>query len=184
MARSSDAEFIEFVIGSHQRLVQLAYLLCGDWHRAEDAVQSAFVRMYAAWPRIRSRAAVDLYARKAVLSTVRDDARRPWRRERVSARLPEQVSQDRSGRVDERLLLVSALRMLPTRQRTAVVLRYLADLSIGDTAEVMGCSPGTVKSQTARAITALRKSFTDVGLNLQDPDATNLPTPEGTRPWH
>jgi len=183
VTRSGDAEFIEFVVGSHQRLVQLAYLLCGDWHRAEDAVQGAFVRMYAAWPRIRNQAAVDLYARKTILSTVRDDARRQWRRERASARLPEPAIQDRTGQIDERLLLVSALRILPARQRTAVVLRYLGDYSIEDTAEVMGCSAGTVKSQTARAIAALRKSFADVGLSLQQPEAVHPLIPEESTAW-
>lgn len=97
--------------------------------------------------------------------------------------MPERAVQDRSGHVNERLLLVSALRLLPVRQRTAVVLRYLGDLSVEDTAEVMGCSPGTVKSQTARAIAALRKSFADVGLSLHEPDADHLPAPEETTTW-
>jgi RNA polymerase sigma-70 factor (sigma-E family) len=173
MAGSGDAEFTEFVIGSHRRLVQLAYLLCGDWHRAEDAVQAAFVRMYVVWPRIRSVAGLELYARKTILSTVRDDARRPWRRERVVSRLPESVVRDRSREVDERLLLVAALRAIPARQRTAVVLRYFADLSVEETAAVLGCSPGTVKSQTSRAITALREMFAANGRDLSDPDTNH-----------
>jgi RNA polymerase sigma-70 factor (sigma-E family) len=175
MARSGDAEFTEFVIGSHGRLVQLAYLLCGDWHRAEDAVQAALVRMYVVWPRIRSGAGVELYARKTILSTVRDDARRPWRRERAVRGLPELLVQDRSREVDERLLLVAALRTIPARQRAAVVLRYFGDLSVEETAEVLGCSLGTVKSQTSRAITALRRTFAENGRHLGDPDTNHSP---------
>jgi RNA polymerase sigma-70 factor (sigma-E family) len=173
MARSGDTEFTEFVIGSHRRLVQLAYLLCGDWHRAEDTVQAAFVRMYVVWPRIRSTAGLELYARKTILSTVRDEARRPWRRERVVRRLPELLMKDRSREVDERLLLVAALRTIPARQRAAVVLRYFVDLSVEETAEVLGCSPGTVKSQTSRAITALRRTFAENGRHLSDPDSNH-----------
>lgn len=181
MARSGDAEFTEFVIGSHRRLVQLAYLLCGDWHRAEDAVQAAFVRMYVVWPRIRSRDGLELYARKTILSTVRDDARRPWRREHIASRLPEPLAKDRSREVDERLLLVAALRAIPTRQRAAVVLRYFADLSVEETAEVLGCSPGTVKSQTSRAISSLRRTFAENGLHLGDPHTDPHMVKEVTR---
>jgi len=116
---------------------------------------------------------VELYARKTILSTVRDDARRPWRRERVVRRLPELLVQDQSREVDERLLLVAALRTIPARQRAAVVLRYFGDLSVEETADVLGCSPGTVKSQTSRAITALRRTFVENGLHLSDPDTNH-----------
>jgi RNA polymerase sigma-70 factor (sigma-E family) len=171
MGRSYDPEFTEFVIGGYRRLLHFAYLLCGDWHRAEDAVQTTFIRMYAAWPRLRNGAGVEAYARKTVLSAVRDDARRPWRRERPTDRLPDRYVQDRASQVDERLLLISALQALPRRQRAAVVLRYFGELSVEETAEVLGCSPGTVKSQTARGVAALRKIFAEYGVDLHEPNA-------------
>lgn len=170
MSRSYDPEFTDFILGGHRRLLHFAYLVCGDWHHAEDAVQATLIRMYVAWPRIRNGAGLETYARKTVLSVVRDDARRPWRRERPTDRLPDRDVQDRVGQVDERLLLLSALQALPKRQRAAVVLRYFGELSVEDTAEVLGCSPGTVKSQTARGLTALRKIFAESGMDLHEPD--------------
>lgn len=178
MVRSHDSEFTEFVIGGHRRLLQFAYLLCGDWHRAEDAVQAAFIRMYAAWPRIRNGAGVEAYVRKTILSAIRDDARRPWRRERPTDRLPDRYVHDRAGQVDARLLLVSALQAVPRRQRAAVVLRYFGELSVEETAEVLGCSPGTVKSQTARGVAALRKIFAESGIDLHEPDADRSQIPK------
>jgi RNA polymerase sigma-70 factor (sigma-E family) len=182
MSRSYDPEFTEFILGGHRRLLQFAYLVCGDWHRAEDAVQATLIRLYVAWPRISNGAGLETYARKTVLSVVRDDARRPWRRERPADRLPDRHIQDGVGQVDERLLLLSALQALPRRQRAAVVLRYFGELSVEDTAEVLGCSQGTVKSQTARGLAGLRKIFAERGVELHEPDPGRSQIPEET-PW-
>ncbi|WP_020579035.1 SigE family RNA polymerase sigma factor [Actinopolymorpha alba] len=160
MGRGDDAEFVEFVHGSARALRRTAYLLCGDWHRAEDAVQQAFIKLYVAWPRLRKTETFGAYARRAVISAVIDDARRPWRRrERVVESFPEDTATTDGSfaGIDNSLAMVEALRELPPRQRAVLVLRYLDDLSVEQTAEVLQIDPGTVKSQTSRGLANLRR---------------------------
>jgi RNA polymerase sigma-70 factor (sigma-E family) len=133
-----------------------AYLMCGDWQRAEDVVQIALTKLYAAWHRIDERGA-DGYARRILANVVIDERRRPWRREVCVVGLPDYgyeavalASSDLRGE------LVRALGTLPTRQRVALVLRFWVDASVAETAEILGCSTGTVKSQTSRALDTLR----------------------------
>jgi RNA polymerase sigma-70 factor (sigma-E family) len=134
-----------------------AYLLCGDWHRAEDITQVAMTKLYLAWPRLREHG-MDSYARKVVVRTFLAENRRLWRRrEHVTHELPELVMDAGAEDVDRRLLVEAALATVPPRQRAVLVLRYWNDLSVEDTADVLDCSTGTVKSQAARGIAALRK---------------------------
>ncbi|MDO9455835.1 SigE family RNA polymerase sigma factor [Nocardioides sp.] len=169
MRPDQTADFEEFVAGSARSLRRTAYLLCGDWQRAEDAAQDALVKVYVAWPRIRRRGSAHAYAHRAVATAVVDQSRRPWRREVATETLPE-------GRVDpmapteRRLAVLAALRELPDRRRACVVLRYFADLSVADTATALGIDGGTVKSQTARALDQLRVSLADTGLDLATED--------------
>jgi RNA polymerase sigma-70 factor (sigma-E family) len=167
VAKVDEAEFTEFVVGASRSLHQLAFLMCGDWHRAEDVVQTALVRMYVRWSNI-GRTGVYLYARKAVVSVVRDEARRPWRRERSVDLLPDLTVDPvrEHDRFDDRLYLLNALAAIPTRQRAAVVLRYFGDLSVADVAEVLGVSTSTVKSQTARGLTAIRRHLASAGVDV------------------
>jgi len=154
--QNRDAEFTSYVAARRIYLRRTAYLVCGDWHLAEDLVQSALVKLYAAWPRIRHEGAEDAYARRTIVRTYVDEKRRPWRRERlgldgVDPVQPEPLSYEDTD------ALVSALKALPQRQRATVVLRYWCGLSVDETAADLGCSAGTVKSQTARAIGSLRQ---------------------------
>jgi RNA polymerase sigma-70 factor (sigma-E family) len=148
-------DFSEYFAARAHALRATAYLLCGDWHRAEDITQVAMTKLYLAWPRLREHG-MDAYARKVVVHTFLAENRRLWRRrEQLTESLPEPAVE--SGDTEGRMLLEAALRTVPPRQRAVLVLRYWNDLSVEDTAEVLDCSVGTVKSQAARGIAALRK---------------------------
>ena len=141
-----DEEFSAYVAGRRTQLYRTAVLLCGDPHRAEDVVQTALAKLYAAWPRVRRADSVDAYARRAVVNVHLDETRRPWRRERSTA------AADLDGRapaglpVEETDALWTALRALPAGQRRVVVLRHYWGLSVEETAADLGVSTGTVKS--------------------------------------
>ncbi|MGZ0145481.1 SigE family RNA polymerase sigma factor [Kribbella sp. WER1] len=158
MKAPDEAEFTEFAAGTIRRLRSTAYLMCGDWHRAEDAAQDALVKVYRRWHRIDRTQGINGYAHKCLVTAVLDQSRRPWRRERLvdaddeAAHLPHP-----GGAVDDRLLVVEALAALPPSQRACVVLRHYADLSLEQTADVLGIGTGGVKSQTSRALTRLRE---------------------------
>ncbi|MET9628206.1 SigE family RNA polymerase sigma factor [Lentzea sp. NPDC006480] len=152
-----DREFGEFVDARALVMRRTAYLLCGDWHRAEDIVQNALIKLYVAWSRVR-RDSVDAYARKVLVRTAIDEGRRGWfQRERTVDVLPEPAVTDDSADFDLRL----ALDALPPGQRAVVVLRYWEDLSITETARILGRTEGTVKSQAAKGLAALRELLED-----------------------
>jgi RNA polymerase sigma-70 factor (sigma-E family) len=133
-----------------------AYLLCGDWHRAEDIVQTTFVKLYRAWHRIAAHDTLDAYTRRILVRTYLDENRRGFFfREKPTADHAD-VSAPPGGSTEDRLVLLRALGEVPPRQRAALVLRYWEDMSVEDTARAMGCTEGTVKSQTARGLDALR----------------------------
>ncbi|CAA9237502.1 MAG: Putative RNA polymerase sigma factor [uncultured Corynebacteriales bacterium] len=136
-------------------MVRTAYLLTGDLTLAEDVVQTALASLLVSWRRVRSVANVDAYVHSAIVNAGRRSWRRTWR-ELPVAELPERALPDPSSRYGEYDEVVAALRALPPRQRAAVVLRYYDDLSEAETARVLGCSVGTVKSQTARGLDKLR----------------------------
>lgn len=165
MRPDQTADYEEFVAAWARSLRRTAYLLCGDWQRAEDATQDALVKLYVGWPRIRRRGAASAYAHRAVTTAVIDQSRRPWRREVATDTLPE-GHVDPTAPTDRRLSVLAALEELPDRRRACVVLRYFADLSVADTAAALGIDAGTVKSQTARALDQLRVTLADVGLDL------------------
>lgn len=151
-------EFTEFARAHTAALHRIAYLLCGDDHRAHDLTQLALERTYRAWSRVGQGNPFG-YAR-SVLATARIDGWRRTRRE--SSVAPETLSglggsrPAASDAVDERQRLVRALREVPARQRRVVVLRYLLDRSERDVADELGISIGTVKSQGARGLARLR----------------------------
>ncbi|MEU5691335.1 SigE family RNA polymerase sigma factor [Actinosynnema sp. NPDC020468] len=153
-----DREFDAYVDARARVLRRTAYLLCGDWHRAEDLVQTALTKLYAAWPRIHRDGSVDAYARKVLVRAAIDESRRPWRRETAVAALPEvggagDTTSDAAADLDVR----AALARLPAGQRAVVVLRYWEDLSVAETARLLGNTEGTVKSQSAKGLAALRE---------------------------
>jgi RNA polymerase sigma-70 factor (sigma-E family) len=156
-----EQEFAMYFAARRDAVRRSAYLLCGDWHRADDLAQTAFVALHRRWHKIRDRAALDAYVRRTVVRAVIDESRRPWRRERFTGDVPEIA--DTSGGTPEigdavatRTTLVAALRKVPPRQRAVLVLRFLEGLDVSGAANVLGCSEGTVKSQTSRGLDALR----------------------------
>jgi RNA polymerase sigma-70 factor (sigma-E family) len=158
MRRRDEQEFVDYATASQARLRRTAYLICGDWDHASDIVQEALIRVYVAWPSIERKGGVNAFARRCLVNVAIDMSRR-----RSSTELPTlHEAMDRStGSTDldvpARAALIEALRDLAPRQRACVVLRYFEDLSVKDTAHLLGCSEGNVKSQTARALASLRR---------------------------
>lgn len=157
---SRDAEFGEFASSRASPLHRSAYLLCGDWHLAEDLVQDTLVKTYQHWSRVSRADNPDAYVRRILLN----EARQRWRRRERDLPLPrfsdEPVTGDATEEIVRRQGLFQALLELPFHQRATVVLRYLEGLSERETAAALRCSEGTVKSQAARALASLRKFLT------------------------
>lgn len=159
MDRTDRSDFDEFVRGRSRPLLQAAWLLTGDWQLAEDLLQASLVKVYLAWGRIRKTGNVEAYARRVLVTTYVTGRRRRWRGEVATEVLPERpAGVDEYAGVDLRRAVTDALQQLPRRQRAVVVLRYYCDLSERDVAEALGCSEGTVKSQAAKGLAALRGS--------------------------
>lgn len=155
-----EAEFDAFVLSASPRLLRLSYLLTGDAHEAEDLLQSGLLRSWRARHRLpRPPDERTAYVRRLLVNEHLSRRRRRWRDETPVDAVPE-LPQVLSGLPpDEHMDLVRAVARLPTRQRTVVLLRYLEDLSERETAQVMGCRPGTVKSQTSKALASLSRSL-------------------------
>ena len=147
-------EFDEFVAARWARLLRTAYLLTGEWARAEDLLQTALARTWFAWHRIG--ADPEPYVRKVLINTYSSWWRRRWTAEDPTAELPERPGLDVHAAVDERDALWRALGRLPKRQRAVIVLRYFEDLTEVAVADVLGCSVNTVKSQVRKALEKLR----------------------------
>jgi RNA polymerase sigma-70 factor (sigma-E family) len=146
--------FDEFVAARSARLLRTAYLLAGDWARAEDLLQTALVRTWSAWRRLGDDP--EPYVRKVLVNTYASWWRRRWNAEDPTADLPDRPGADAHAAVEERDALWRALRRLPRRQRTVIVLRYFEDLTEAAVADLLGCSVGTVKSQASKALEKLR----------------------------
>ena len=155
----SEAEFVAFVAARRPHLRRIAYALCGDWHRAEDLVQTALAKLYVAWPRLHKVGAEEAYARQIIVRANIDESRRPWRRERTDAATPDLAGAE-STAVEDRSELVRALQRLSPMQRKVVVLRHWLDLSVEETARELDVSTGTVKSHTSRGLAALHAALT------------------------
>ena len=164
MKADDEQAFREFVTSQMASLRKLAYLTCGDWHMAEDAVANTLVKLYPRWHKLDRP---DLYAKTMVYRAAIDERRRPWRRERSAGdALPDVALNDASSVIAERMRLRSALAAVPARQRAAVVLRHYLGLSLEDTAGVLGCTVGTAKSQASRGLAKLRELLAVDGINL------------------
>lgn len=147
-------EFADFVASRSPALLRTARLLTGDWASAEDLLQDALATCWRRWSRISGNP--EPYVHRVMVTTYLAWSRRFWNRERPTEVLPERPVADATGQVDAEAELAAALRRLPRRQRAVVVLRYYDDLSEAETAAVLGISVGTVKSQTSKALRALR----------------------------
>ena len=147
--------FDEFVATRSPALLRTAYLLTGDRGVAEDLLQTALAKCWFAWGRIEGPP--EPYVRRVLATTYATWWRRKWRAERPTGELPDRGDPAGTAPVEDRDALWRALGALPRRQRAVVVLRYYEDLSEADTAAALGISTGTVKSQAAKALAALRR---------------------------
>lgn len=165
MTPESESDFREYVEASRDALLRTAFLTCGDWHRAEDAVQTSLIKLYGAWSRIR-RESADAYTRRILANALVDQTRRGWfRRENSYADPPDQPGETSS--VDDHAEAAAILARLPLRQRATLVLRFWEDQSVEETARILRCSTGTVKSNTARGLKTLRDHYATSNLASQ-----------------
>jgi len=148
-------EYRTYVVANMDRLRRAAYLLCRDWHTADDLVAVTIGKLYRNWSRAQRVTHLDAYVRTILVRSWLDERRRPWRREHVTDDVPDRPTNDRADTID-RMTLLDLLGELTPRRRAAVVLRFYFDLSVDESAEVLGCSAGTVKSLTARGLEAMR----------------------------
>jgi RNA polymerase sigma-70 factor (sigma-E family) len=162
MARRDPGAFSEFAAARSASLFRTAYLMVGEHDLAQDLVQEALTKTYVAWPRLRDVSKAEAYTRKAITTTYIGW----WRRKAWSAERPRDDVPDRPGehpehdsRVVDRAWLWAELQQLPPRQRAAIVLRYYEDLTEAQTAEVMDCAVGTVKSQVSHGLRRLREQL-------------------------
>ncbi|WP_018350546.1 SigE family RNA polymerase sigma factor [Longispora albida] len=153
MKRAEEETYREYASARIDQLRRVAYLLCRDWHLADDLVSIALVKLYRHWRRAQRMESLDGYVRKILVNSWLDEQRRPWRREQAVEELPETpvLDPDPDGGA-----LLALLNELPARRRAVLVLRFYCGLSVTQTAEMLGCSEGTVKSQTSRGLDALR----------------------------
>jgi RNA polymerase sigma-70 factor (sigma-E family) len=162
MRAQDEAEFSEFVAGTSARLHRLAYAVCGDRSLAEDAVQSALVKVYRSWPRVRDADSPEAYLRRMVVNQLLSWRRRKsWNLTSAHARTNEPSRASHENEVVEHQLVWSAVAALPPRQRAVIVLRYYEGMTEADIADVLRIRPGTVKSQSSAAMTRLRAVLAD-----------------------
>lgn len=165
MRADDERQFTCWVEARAPALRRTAFLICGDWHAADDAAQTALTKLYLAWPRLTRRDDIDGYAWRVLVRSVTDEWRRPWRRRERSVDLvPDRAADDPTGQVDQQRAVLDALARLPGRQRAALVLRFWQDLSVEQTAAVLGCSVGAVKSHTSRGLHTLRGHLREADL--------------------
>lgn len=162
--------FREFVAGHQQSLMRTAYLLTGDAHQAEDLLQSVLLKVLGRWSRLARVERPEAYARKALLNQYIS-----WRRRRVRIELPTADPPDRPYSSEDstivRLVMRRALMRLPPRQRAVIVMRYYEDRTERETAELLNCSIGTVKSQAHYALARLRELAPELAPKLADLEA-------------
>ena len=158
MRGSRDAEYTEYVQSRQQWLRRVAYLLCQDWQSADDLVQTAITSLYTHWGKARDATNLDAYARTVLVRCFISERRSAWSR-RVSLVHEHIEAPDRSIDHDARLDVQEALAALPPRQRATLVLRFYCDLPVEETARELGCSVGTVKSQTSKGLESLRRAL-------------------------
>jgi RNA polymerase sigma-70 factor (sigma-E family) len=154
-------EFTTYAQSRMDRWRRTAYLLCRDVHAADDLVSAMLVKLYRNWRRISSVDNVDAYARKMLTRVWLDETRKPWSQMRAGQEIPDTAAAQTYS-VEDRDALWRLLGTLGKRQRAVLVLRFYLDLSVEETAEILGITTGTVKSQSARALETLRASVEDI----------------------
>jgi RNA polymerase sigma-70 factor (sigma-E family) len=151
----AEAECREYVSMRLEHLRRVAYLLCHDWHTADDLVSTVLLKLFTSWRKARRADNIDAYVRGMLTNAWLDELRRPWRRERTAAAVPEHAVAGLE--LSDRRRIGELLEALGPRQRAVVVLRFYCDMSIEQTAQLLGISEGTVKSQAARGLKTLRQ---------------------------
>jgi RNA polymerase sigma-70 factor (sigma-E family) len=163
-------EFAEFATAHSGALIRLAYVLTGDQLAAEDLLQTALTKAASRWGRIHS--APEAYVRQIMCrEQVSGWRRRARRRETTMPDLPDQAEAVLAVSAETRLALLEALRALPAGKRAVLALRYLEDLPEAQVADILGCSVGTVRSQTHKAITQLRSALASAGLTSTEAES-------------
>jgi RNA polymerase sigma-70 factor (sigma-E family) len=158
MTGSRDSEFTEYVQGRLPWLRRVAFLLCQDWQSADDLVQTAITRLYTNWGKAREAASLDAYTRTILVRVFIAERRSAWaRRVTLFAHQHDEPWELRDH--DDQIDVRAAMASLPPRQRATLVLRFYCDLPVEETAQELGCTPGTVKSQTAKGLAALRHAL-------------------------
>ena len=147
-------DFVEFATAAAPRLRRTAYLLCGNWHTAEDLAQTTLTKMYVSWRRVRRNDAVFAYASRTLVNTYVADRRTRRSTEIITDDLPELAVTPEMP--ENRMVVMQALATLAPKSRAVVVMRFFGDMSVEQVAEALGCSTGTVKSQSARALEKMR----------------------------
>jgi RNA polymerase sigma-70 factor (sigma-E family) len=160
MTAGRDTDFTGFVESGVPALRRLAYLLCHDWHRADDLVQATVTRLFVHWPKAAAAENLEGYVRTMLLREFLHERRTSWARRVDLTGEPPPPAAAHAHDQDAAIDLESAIRRLPRSQRAVLVLRFHCDLSVEQTAAILGCSQGNVKSQTARSLAALRRSLT------------------------
>ena len=167
MRAADESGYREFVVARMSALRRTAYLLCRDWHAADDLVAMALDKLYRRWPRRAEIDDLDAYVRAILTRAWVDETRRPWRREHADGNVTATTEPATGGPEDgvtDRITLGAYLDSLDRRHRAVLVLRFYCDMSVRETAEVLGLSIGTVKSQTSRGLEALRALTADQSL--------------------
>jgi len=177
MAGGGEAEFEAFAARDGRRLLGFAFLLAGDWQDAEDLVQLALLRSAGRWQAAREHP--EAYTRTVLVNLARDRWRARRRRQETLtgdlAQLSPAATGDVAVTVLDRQLLLRACRLLPLQQRAVLVLRFWEDRSVEETAAVLGCTAGTVKSHTHRALARLRLALQDAPGLVTDIDRKEAP---------
>jgi RNA polymerase sigma-70 factor (sigma-E family) len=156
MRDGSEEEYVDYVTARIPALRRLAYLLAGDEHRADDLVQQTITTLYVKWRRAQAADHLDAYVRTMLVRTFVDERRLAWARVRLFREMPEPPPFEDGG-AEDRQVVRSALSRVPRRQQAVLVLRFFYDLSVDEVAGTLGCSAGTVKSQTSRGLATLRR---------------------------
>jgi RNA polymerase sigma-70 factor (sigma-E family) len=152
-----EQDYVEFVRARLAPWHRQAYMLTGDAHRADDVVQQTCVDLFVHWRRVMAATDPDRYVRGMLVRTFLNERRRGWaKRVHLTEVHPDRPTADPAGG-EERTLLHAALLQVPPKQRAVLVLRYLYDLSVAEVADLIGCTPGTVKSQAFHGLAALRR---------------------------
>jgi RNA polymerase sigma-70 factor (sigma-E family) len=145
MRQAEEDDYREFVVARLDRWRRIAYLLCRDWHTADDLVSITLAKLYRTWARAKQAENLDAYVRAMLTNAFLDEGRRPWRREEATIEPPDRAdSASPYPAVADRAELAALLTALPRRQRAVVVLRFYCDMSVAEVAGVLGVSEGTV----------------------------------------